>query len=468
MEGGRVFPNKRGKIGAIVAVLILFVGAAAANAAMNQAPDQADDITQFLKSRLGNLGPIAVSPPVTRVRGILSTGAINSIGIDYTPEARCSDNNWSTPFPGACNPQLSFSCPSGDPLSLCPTACQSCYVGDLTNLQSSLKSSAITSYQPNYYILTAAKQLHIKVLQGLFNDAIPSLAAPSTATNCTFSGAPIALCGSKYAGAMLDGACGTTTPWNPATFCSGGPYIEPLNATTGATGQFIKDGTITAIQLGNEALGTVINGQTVTEQMIITAAQTLRAALDARGFSITPIVVSLVLGQEQTFCTNGAPPAGVDYIAAHPYCNFVASVPPQWPKDGQQCWAQVQELFSTISQKYCGAARTFIGETGYNSGCPNSPNVPSTTIADEQRFIADLKTSTCAEPSTSGFPTYLFAYSDVCPSTGCAPGCSDAGLPNEGNGYFGIFHTEGYLTEGPAVAKFTPPELACPSLFSLP
>jgi hypothetical protein len=163
-------------------------------------------------------------------------GPVTAVGIDYTPEARCSDNNWATTTPVACNPQLSFSCPSGNPLSLCPTTCQACYVSDLTNLQSSLSTSEITSYQPNYYILTAADQLHIKVLQGLFNDAIPSLAAASTATNCTYA---VALCGSKYADAILDGACGTTTPWNPVTFCSGGAYIEPLSMPTGSSGQFI-------------------------------------------------------------------------------------------------------------------------------------------------------------------------------------------------------------------------------------
>jgi hypothetical protein len=71
--------------------------------------------------------------------------------------------------------------------------------------------------------------------------------------------------------------------------------------------------------------------------------------------------------------------------------------------------------------------------------------------------------ASCAAPSASGFPPFLFAYSDVCPSTGCAPGCSDAGLPLEGNGYFGIFHTENYQTEGTPVPKFTPEPLACPS-----
>jgi exo-beta-1,3-glucanase (GH17 family) len=307
--------------------------------------------------------------------------ASGTIGIDYTPEARCSDNNWSTATPVACNPQLSFSC-SNPTISLCPTTCQACYVSDLSNLKSKLTVSTITSYQPNYYILTAAQQLKIKVMQGLFNDAIPSLAADDSATNCTFAGAPIALCGSKYAGAMLDGACGTSTPWNPATFCGSGAYVEPLNhpggqgqlQSTGQStpGQFIKSGTIIAIQLGNEALGTMVNGQTVTVAMISKAATTLRKALDKRGFK-TPIVVSLVLGQEQTVCANASPPAGVDFIASHPYCNFVASVPSSWPNNGTQCWQPVQTLFSTISQNYCGASHTFIGETGYNTGCPSSP-----------------------------------------------------------------------------------------------
>jgi hypothetical protein len=311
-------------------------------------------------------------------------------------------------------------------------------------------------YQPNYYILTAADQLHIKVMQGLFNDAIPSLAKPSTAADCFYAGASITLCGSKYADAILDGACGATTPWNPATFCSGGAYVEPLSA-------FIKDGTIIAIQLGNEALGTTVDSEKITTTMISAAAKTLRKALHARGFTSTPIVVSLVLGQEKSFCSGGAPPGGVDYVAAHPYCNYVASVPPQWPKDGKQCWAQVKNLFTNISQKYCGASHTFVGETGYNTGCPNSSNVPSTTISDEQTFISDMKKSSCSTPSASGFPTFLFAYSDVCPSSGCAPGCSDPGMPNEGNGYFGIFHTKDYLTEGTPVPKFTPvPSLACP------
>lgn len=383
------------------------------------------------------------------------------IGIDYTPEARCSDNNWSTATPVACNPQLSFSCSGSQSLSLCPVTCQACYVSDLNNLRTKLNVSTITAYQPNYYILNAARQLNIRVMQGLFNDAIPSLAAPDSATNCTFAGAPIALCGSKYAGAMLDGACGTTTPWNPATFCSAGAYVEALNYPGGPTaGQFIKNGTIIAIQLGNEALGTLVNGQRVTVAMISSAATTLRKALISRGFNI-PIVVSLVLGQERIVCANASPPAGVDFIASHPYCNFVASVPPTWPFNGAQCWQQVQMLFSSISQHYCGASHTFIGETGYNTGCPNDSNAP-TRVSNEQTFIKDLKSATCGKISQSGFPAFLFAYSDVCPQSGCAAGCS--GGPVEGNGYFGIFHTQGYMTQGALIPKFTPvPSLACTS-----
>ena len=433
---------------AVVALMSVALGPPISYAAPNsqleesQATDQFDNL---LKNLRGN--------------------PINSIGIDYTPEARCSDNNWSTTNPVACNPQLSFTCTKGDPLSTCPRSCQNCYNADLTHLKNSLGVSTITSYQPNYYILTTAEHLQLKVLQGLFNDAIPSLAAPDNATNCSFAGQPIDLCGAKYAGALLDGACGTTTPWNPSTFCgtppNTGPYIEPLNYPSGPPGQFIKSGTIVAIQLGNEALDTTVNGQVITTQMISTAAQTLRAALNARGFNGIPIVVSLVLGQESTFCNNGAPPTGVDFIAAHPYCQNVAGVPPSWPNDGTQCWQQVETDFSTISQASCGPSHTFIGETGYNTGCPKSPTVPPGLVTDEEKFIANLKSSTCATSSQSGFPTFLFAYSDVCPSSGCAPGCSDAGMPLEGNGYFGIFHTRDYKTEGPAIAKFPPPSLMC-------
>jgi hypothetical protein len=424
MEDGSVFPNKRAIVSAILAGLILI--------------------------------------PLTTA----NAAPVREVGIDYTPEARCSDNNWSTATPVACNPQLSFTCTDSNPLSTCPRSCQNCYNDDLANLKNSLDVSTITSYQPNYYILTTAQNLKIKVLQGLYNDAIPSLAAPDYATNCTFAGQPIKLCGAKYAGALLDGACGTTTPWDPATFCgippNTGPYIEPLDYPGGPPGRFIKNGTIVAIQLGNEAIGEKVNGQVITPQMISAAAQTLRSALDARGFRHIPIVVSLVLGQESTFCTNGAPPAGIDFIAAHPYCQNVVGVPPSWPNDGTQCWQEVQNQFSTISQASCGAEHTFIGESGYNTGCPNSPNVPAGLVSEEQTFIASLKSSTCATSSQSGFPTFVFAYSDVCPSTGCQAGCSDPGLPREGNGYFGIFHTQDYMTEGPAIAKFPPPSLACP------
>src|SRR5215469_14792260 len=101
-------------------------------------------------------------PPFKNVHG----EATDSIGIDYTPEARCSDDNWSSPTPVACNPQLSFMCTGNNPLSTCPSSCQKCYNDDLANLRDSLGVSTITSYQPNYYILTTAQNLKMRVLQG--------------------------------------------------------------------------------------------------------------------------------------------------------------------------------------------------------------------------------------------------------------------------------------------------------------
>lgn len=104
-----------------------------------------------------------------------------------------------------------------------------------------------------------------------------------------------------------------------------------------STGQFIKDGIIIGIQIGNEALGTAVDGQTVTAAMLSKAAQTLRAALDTRGFRSLPIVVSLVLGQKKQFCPGGAPPAGVSLVASHPYCDHVSLSPPDWQKKGATC-----------------------------------------------------------------------------------------------------------------------------------
>jgi hypothetical protein len=420
-------------------------------------PGQAE-FEQYFKQLLAGvkLPPLAAPRPPLRA----SVGA--SIGIDYTPEARCSDNNWSTTTPAACNPQLSFNC-DNPTISLCPANCQKCYDADLANLKSKLSVTTITSYQPNYYILTTAQKLGIKVLQGTFNDAIPGLAASDSSTNCFFSGQPFALCGSKYADAIIDGACGTTTPWDPAQFCTGGPYIEPMNFPHSSTGQFIKDGTIIGMQLGNEALNTTVDGVLITPALLSAAAQTLRAALNARGFTSLPIVISLVLGQEKQVCTGGAPPQGVSLIASHPYCNHVSLSPPDWPLKGTPCWQQVESLYTNNAVASCGATHVFIGETGYNSGCPNNPDVPAGLIGEEQTFIQDLKTATCGAGSPpSGFPTFLFAYSDVCPAGGCLAGCNTPGVPTEGNGYFGIFHTVNYLTEGEAIAKFTPPSLSCP------
>ncbi len=421
-------------------------------------PGQAE-FDQFFQHLLAGF---KIPPAANRApRPPLLGSSPRAIGIDYTPEARCSDDNWKTTNPAPCNPQLSFNC-DNPTISLCPASCQKCYDADLANLKDKLAVTTITSYQPNYYILTTAQKLAIKVLQGTFNDAIPSLAAASNSTHCFFSGQPIALCGPKYADAIIDGACGTTTPWNPATFCSGGPYIEPMNYPSGPPGQFIKDGTIIGIQIGNEALGTTIDDVKITPAVLSAAAQTLRTALDARGFGSVPIVISLVLGQEKQFCTGGAPPAGVNLIASHPYCDHVSISPPDWPLKGTPCWQQVQSLFADNSVASCGASHVFIGETGYNTGCPKSPDVPPGLIDEEQTFIEDLKTATCGSDSPSGFPTFLFAYSDVCPAGGCLAGCNTVGVPTEGNGYFGIFHTLKYLTEGEAVAKFGPPSLSCP------
>jgi len=388
--------------------------------------------------------------------------AFTGINMDYAAEGRCSDDNWSTSTPVACNPQLAFTTCTPNVLSSCAANCQACYNADLQTLGSTLKVGTITIYQPNYYILTAAQSSGTKVVLGLFDDSVSGLAQSSSETNCTYGGQPFPYCGINYANALLGGACGNVTPWPPANFCESTPnnpnatYVAAFNSTAGP---FLQNGTVVGIQLGNEILGQV------SAATISTAAQNLRSALNTAGFNNVKVIVSLIEGQAATFCTNAAPPAGVDYIADHVYCSNgnaggVASSPPVWPtgnNPAQTCWSQVLSVFAT-DQKSCGAGNVFLGETGYNTGCPSVYGQQH--VSDEQSFISQMVTSTCQSQISGPLAPFLFEFGDVCPSGGCLPGCP--GQPQEGNGYFGMYFTQGYLTKGPLSSKFTIPSLTCP------
>jgi hypothetical protein len=387
--------------------------------------------------------------------------AFSGINVDYAPEGRCSDNNWGTTSPVACNPQLSFNSDCSTELSNCAMSCQACYTSDLNKIKS-LDIGTITIYQPNYYILTAAYNAGIKVVLGLYDDSVNGLAASNSATNCTYSGAPFPYCGTNYATALFGGTCGNITPWNPATFCessNNNPNATYVAALNSSSGQFLQNGTVVGIQLGNEILGQV---STAT---LSTAAQNLRSALTTAGFSNIKIIVSLIEGQAASFCSNSAPPTGVDYIADHVYCSQgnsggVASTPPVWPTGSdpaQTCWTQVQSVFAT-DQTSCGAANVFLGETGYNTGCPSV--YEQQQVANAQSFITDMVTATCGSQVSGPLAPFLFEFGDVCPAGGCLAGCPSE--PLEGNGYFGIYFTQGYLTKGTLTPKFsTTPSLSC-------
>lgn len=385
------------------------------------------------------------------------------IAMDYDPEARCSDNNWSTSTPVACSPQLSFTCtapPPGDPfdnLSGCPDRCQACFDQDLSQLKTNLQVGTLTVYQPNYFILKAAQSQGLKVLLGIFNDSVLALTKPDTGnTDCTFAGFP-ALCGDGVVASLIDGACGPTTPWAPQTFCTAGTYIPALKP-------FFDDGTVIGVQLGNEILSSPINGTLLTPAQVQSAATTLRNGLNQRGYSNIPVIVSSVAGLEKNLCANGAPLPNIDGIASHPYCNDVASVPPSWPFEtgntpaqaAKACADQVLSIFQDVAVKPCGKDHVFIGETGYNTGCPGSSD-EATHVATAESFFPEMVSLACQ----NSIPLFFFDYADACPAGGCLPGCASA--PNEGNGYFGIYHTENYLTKGDLVLKYSStPVLTCP------
>jgi len=373
--------------------------------------------------------------------------------IDYDPEVRCADNGNTNQWepgrtPAACNPQPSFTCPpNSNTLFNCPNRCQECFDFDLNVIKNTLGVDAITIYQPNFYILKAAQMQEVKVIFGTFNDSVVGLAKSDSDTDCTYAGSPLAFCGTKYADALLDGACFDESPWDPNKFCNKpGAFITAFE-------EFFEEGTVIGVQLGNEVLSTSIG---LTKDEVGMAAKNMRTVLDQRGHNNIPVIVSLVAGNEEKFCENGAPPGDVDLIAAHPYCNSVASVPPMWPLDGEACWTQVLQIYADTAQEFCGAENTFIGESGYNTGCPLiEPQM--TRIQDADTFIKEAVKWTCS----NDVATFLFAYVDACPENGCMPGCS-GNLPNVGNGYFGIYHTADYLTTGDIVQKFDPiPTLTC-------
>ncbi len=388
--------------------------------------------------------------------------AFSGINLDYAPEGRCSDGNWGTSTPVACNPQLSFTTCTPGVLSSCEQNCQACFNSDLATISSLSPGGTITIYQPNYYLLTAAQTSGIKVVLGLYDDSVIGLAGCTVGTNCTYGGSPFPYSGTSYANAMFNGACGNVTPWPAANFCESTSNNQ--NPTyVAALGSFLQNGTVVGIQVGNEILGTD------SAATISVAAQNLRTALNADypGNNIK-VIVSLIEGQAASFCTNGAPPAGVDYIADHVYCSVgstggVASTPPVWPtgsNPAQTCWTQVMSVFAT-DQNSCGAANVFLGETGYNTGCPPPNNPNPSQVPNEQSFITQMVTSTCQSQVSGPLAPFLFEFGDVCPAGGCLAGCANE--PQEGNGYFGIYYTQGYMTEGSLVSKFaTPPTLTCP------
>lgn len=414
------------------------------------------------------------------------------IGLDYDPEVRCSDDNWKTATPAACNPQLSFGpCPATkDPLknlSNCPERCQTCFDNDLKFMTTQLGVTSITLYAPNYYVLKAAQGLGMKVILGTFDDTVLALATPDSGmATCTYAGAP-ALCGPSAAGSLFDGACGATTPWDPKQFCEnhcrsgstcknsdcscqndqdcGGvkgacTFVSYITAFK----EFFDDGTVIGVQLGNEILSAQVDGKNLSKQQILDAAHVMRTALDQRGYNSVPIIISLIAGREKELCVNGAPPANVDRIASHPYCNNVASVPPSWPLESGKtadeaagaCADQVLTIYNDEAVAACGAGNTFIGETGYNTGCPMAAG-ESNHLAVAEQFFEKIVAKTCASDIT----LFLFDYADACPESGCLPGCD--GEPKEGNGYFGVYHTDMYDTKGDLVPKFSPlPVFTCP------
>ena len=79
---------------------------------------------------------------------------------------------------------------------------------------------------------------------------------------------------------------------------------------------------------------------------------------------------------------------------------------------------QVKKDFVDISQKQCGAPHVFIGETGFNTGCPGVYGTQY--VADATTFVTGVTQWACEQ----SLGLFHFAYVDACPAGGCLAGCA--------------------------------------------
>ena len=282
------------------------------------------------------------------------------------------------------------------------------------------------------------------------------------------------------------------------------PLDNPLS------GEFLRDGTVIGIQMGNEFFqGCQIpevpgkhqpccshsektgrcNAWVVNREVMSTAAQTMRAALDRRGLNNIKIECRAGRGTGTAFLSKRRAPAGSGLYRRSSLlrlCRQPASLLDHCERS--RMLGTGAQPGVRVNQKACGVTHTYIGETGFNSGCPLTAN--QEMLQAENDFVAAMVK---AEPACNGqrnptpLPNFLFEFGDVCPPQGCIAGCGDpqrcnptcccqhkcsaaircdAGCPAcVGNGYFGLFHTPNYGTSGfPPEPKLDPmPSLMCPA-----
>ena len=241
--------------------------------------------------------------------------------------------------------------------------------------------------------------------------------------------------------------------------CVRNAYLPPLK-------EFFDNGTVICVQLGNEVFA-----NDLTLAMVQAAAQTMRDALNKRSYGNLPIVVSVVTGnaEKHGLCTGGKPVTPIDLVAAHPYCAGaggvgVSSKPPAWPFEpadtnsrpitdqeamqaAEECAQNAIDTYLENEGMVCGREHTFIGETGYSTGCPGLPG-ETNHVKVWSLFPDRMIQKACV----NNIQLFLFENVDVCEATGCLAGCADT--PEIGQGYWGFYYTENYGVSGMAIPKF--------------
>lgn len=283
---------------------------------------------------------------------------------------------------GACNPNINNAADT--------SGCVQKYQKDMDKA-AGLGVKYVRIYQQNRALITAAKKTGLKVLVGTYTDDVANLA--SDGSSCLrFGKYDAKVCGVLYGKQMLNG---NTTP----------VFFSKLF-------DFIKDGTIVGIILGNEVNSVGDSNLFVDPATVEKAAANLKTAMGQVG-AVTDIIITLREGPTtgtnsyQQYCSSSS----IDRVGIDLYCTNVAALTPIY-KSAPECVTNIKKAGggATIDKLWfdfkgiCSSKKPFIAESGW----PTESATDTTPRSNESSYLENLRSWAC----NKGVETYYFEMFD--------------------------------------------------------